>query len=121
VDPVNDRVRRIDAQTGIITTFAGTLKGFSGDGGPAMKAKLNNPSSITFDSDGSLYIAEFVNNRVRRVDAKTGTITTIAGLWPTKAHSCVDVTCSFMPVRRLPVAGHGICTTRVTLTRFPFR
>ncbi len=79
VDPVNDRVRRIDAQSGIITTFAGTTKGFGGDGGPAVKAKLDNPSSIAFDSAGNLYIAEFVNNLVRRVDAKTGVITTIAG------------------------------------------
>lgn len=79
VDPVNDRIRRIDAQSGIITTFAGTTKGFGGDGGPAIKAQLNNPSSIAFDSAGNLYIAEFVNNRVRRVDAKTGIITTIAG------------------------------------------
>jgi DNA-binding beta-propeller fold protein YncE len=79
VDPVNDRVRRIDAPSGIITTFAGTTKGFGGDGGPAAKAKLNNPSSITFDSAGNLYIAEFVNNRVRRIDAKTGIITTVAG------------------------------------------
>lgn len=79
VDPVNDRVRRIDGRSGIISTFAGTTKGFSGDGGPAAKAKLNNPSGIAFDSAGNLYIAEFVNNRVRRVDAKTGIITTIAG------------------------------------------
>ncbi|HUJ71301.1 MAG TPA: hypothetical protein VLZ30_03600 [Verrucomicrobiae bacterium] len=79
VDPVNDRVRRIDGRSGIISTFAGTTKGFAGDGGPAANAKLNNPSGIAFDSDGNLYIAEFVNNRVRRVDAKTGIITTIAG------------------------------------------
>jgi DNA-binding beta-propeller fold protein YncE len=79
VDPVNDRVRRIDEQTGTITTFAGTTKGFAGDGGPAASAKLNNPSGIAFDSAGNLYIAEFVNNRVRRIDAKTGIITTIAG------------------------------------------
>jgi len=79
VDPVNDRVRRIDAGSGVITTYAGTTKGFGGDGGSAANAKLNNPSSIAFDSAGNLYIAEFVNNRVRRVDAKTGIITTIAG------------------------------------------
>jgi trimeric autotransporter adhesin len=79
VDPVNDRVRCIEAKTQIITTIAGTLKGFGGDDGPAVKAKLSNPSGVAFDSDGNLYIAEFVNNRVRRVDAKTGIITTIAG------------------------------------------
>jgi sugar lactone lactonase YvrE len=79
VDPVNDRVRRVDAESGIITTFAGTTKGFDGDGKPATRAQLNNPSSIAFDAEGNLYIAEFVNNRVRRVDAKTGIITTVAG------------------------------------------
>ena len=79
VDPVNDRVRRIDRLSGIISTFAGTTKGYAGDGGAAAGAKLNNPSGIAFDSAGNLYIAEFVNNRVRRVDAKTGIITTVAG------------------------------------------
>ena len=54
VDPVNDLVRRIEIQSGIITTFAGTLKGFGGDGGLAPVAKLNNPSSITFDAAGNL-------------------------------------------------------------------
>jgi sugar lactone lactonase YvrE len=79
LDTVNDRVRRVDAQTGIITTFAGTAKGFGGDSGPAAKAQLDSPSSIAFDPAGNLYIAEFVNNRVRRVDAMTGIITTVAG------------------------------------------
>jgi streptogramin lyase len=79
LDPVNDRVRRIDAKTGVITTIAGSTKGFGGDGGPAVKAKLNNPSAMAIDSLGNIYIAEFVNNRVRRVDAQTGIITTVAG------------------------------------------
>jgi len=79
LDPVNDRVRRIDAKTGVITTIAGSTKGFGGDGGPAVKAKLDNPSAMAIDSLGNLYIAEFVNNRVRRVDARTGIITTVAG------------------------------------------
>jgi len=74
-----DRIRRIDAITKVITTVVGTTKGFAGDGGPATKAKLNNPSALAFDSAGNLYISEFVNNRVRRVGASTGVITTIAG------------------------------------------
>jgi sugar lactone lactonase YvrE len=73
------RIRRIDAKTKTMATVVGTTKGFAGDGGPAVNAKLNNPSSIAFDSDGNLYIAEYVNNRVRRVDAKTGIISTVAG------------------------------------------
>jgi sugar lactone lactonase YvrE len=79
VDPVNDRVRLIDANTKTIITVAGSTKGFGGDGGPASRARLNNPSSIALDADGNLYIAEFVNHRVRRVDARTGIIETIAG------------------------------------------
>jgi sugar lactone lactonase YvrE len=54
-------------------------KGLSGDGGGATSAKLNNPSGLAVDSAGNLFIADFVNNRIRRVDAKTKVITTIAG------------------------------------------
>jgi sugar lactone lactonase YvrE len=79
VEGGTDRVRRVDEQ-GMITTYAGTgHRGFSGDGGPADKATLNNPSGIAVDSDGNLYISEYVNNRIRRVDAVTHAITTIAG------------------------------------------
>ena len=78
-DPVNDRIRRIDAHSQIINSIVGTTKGFSGDGGPAQKAELNNPAAIAIDEYGNLYIADFVNNRVRRVDATSGVITTIAG------------------------------------------
>ena len=74
-----NRIRRIDVD-GIITTYAGTGEaGFGGDDGPADKAKLNNPSGLAVDPDGNLYIGEFVNNRIRRVDAVTHTITTVAG------------------------------------------
>jgi hypothetical protein len=62
-----------------IKTIAGSTKGFGGDGGPAIRARLDNPSSIAMDSDGNLYIAEFVNHRIRRVDAHTGIIQTVAG------------------------------------------
>jgi photosystem II stability/assembly factor-like uncharacterized protein/streptogramin lyase len=73
------RVRRIDA-SGRISTYAGTgTKGFSGDGGPADKASLINPSGLALDPEGNLYISDFVTNRVRRVDALTHIITTVAG------------------------------------------
>jgi sugar lactone lactonase YvrE len=74
----NHRIRRVDAN-GIITTVAGTgTPGGSGDGGPATAARLNNPSGLTFDAAGNLYIADFGNHRVRRIDTG-GVITTIAG------------------------------------------
>lgn len=54
-------------------------RGFAGDGGPATAAKLANPAGLAVDSDGNLFISEYVNNRIRRVDAKTKVITTVAG------------------------------------------
>lgn len=76
----NNQVRRIDASTGIITKFAGTLSGgFTGDGGPAVNASLNHPSGLAFDSADNLFIADTSNNRIRRIDASTGIITTVAG------------------------------------------
>jgi sugar lactone lactonase YvrE len=72
-------VRFIDPH-GVISTYAGTgKKGFSGDGGLADKARLGNPSGLALDADGNLYISDFVTNRVRRVDALTHIIKTIAG------------------------------------------
>ena len=79
-DTENHRVRRVDAETGIITTFAGTgEEGFAGDGGPATEAKLDWPSGVALDSQGNVYIADQENERIRKVDAETGVITTFAG------------------------------------------
>jgi len=79
-DPSNQRVRRVDAASGIITTVAGTgAAGFSGDGGPALSALLNSPAGLAIDGAGNLYIADFQNARVRMVAAGTGIITTLAG------------------------------------------
>lgn len=73
-------IRRIDEKTGLITTVAGCgEKGYSGDGGPALEAKLNEPYEVRFDQAGNMYFVEMVNNIVRRVDAKTGKIETVAG------------------------------------------
>lgn len=63
-----------------ITAFAGTgEKGFSGDGGPATKAKLNQPFGVVFDKTGNLHFSDTFNHRIRRVDARTGIVTTVVG------------------------------------------
>jgi uncharacterized repeat protein (TIGR02543 family) len=80
VDHGNNRIRRVAAGSGIITTVAGTgTLGFSGDGGPATAAEIYSPFSIAADAAGNLYIADSYNYRIRRVDAVTGIITTVAG------------------------------------------
>jgi DNA-binding beta-propeller fold protein YncE len=73
-------IRRIDMETGIISTVAGCgEQGYSGDGGDAKQARLNEPYEIRFDRGGNLIFVEMKNAIVRRVDATTGIITTIAG------------------------------------------
>ena len=73
-------VRRIDAQTGVITTLVGDGQaGYSGDGGPANRARLNEPYSLTVDDNGDIYIVDRLNAVVRKVDGATGIISTIAG------------------------------------------
>jgi len=79
-DTGNQRIRRVDAASGVITTVAGNgTDGFSGDGGPASAASLSNPSGTALDGAGNLFIADKNNQRIRRVNAATGTITTVAG------------------------------------------
>jgi hypothetical protein len=73
-------VRKVDSSTGIINLFAGTgVRGFSGDGGPATSAKLGQARGLATDSAGNLFIADSLNNVVRRVDASSLIITTVAG------------------------------------------
>ena len=79
-DTGNDAIRKIAAATGIITTVAGPgTPGTLGDGGPATAAYLNAPQGVTVDGQGNLFIADTNNQLVRRVDASTGIITTVAG------------------------------------------
>ena len=84
-DTYNHRVRKVDTKMGIITTIAGNGPngafhgGFAGDGGPATESMLDTPIDLAFDGKDNLYIADKHNNRIRRIDAKTGIITTIAG------------------------------------------
>jgi len=79
-DQGNSRIRRVDAVTGIITTIAGNGQfGFGGDGGPATQARLNFPTAVAVDPAGNVFVADLSNNRIRRLDAQTGIITTVAG------------------------------------------
>jgi sugar lactone lactonase YvrE len=79
-DTGNHAIRRVDRATGNITTIAGTgRKGFAGDGGPATAAQLDEPYGLTLAADGTVYFADRLNARVRRVDGRTGIISTLAG------------------------------------------
>ena len=79
-DTFNNRIRRIDAVTQIITTVAGNgTQGFSGDGGAATNASLNQPDRISINGAGNIFISDTNNERIRRVDGTTGIITTFAG------------------------------------------
>jgi len=82
-DSGNNVIRRVTAATGVITTVAGNgAPGTStsvGDGSAATLANLNQPWGVTLDGSGNLFIADTANHRIRRVDAVTGIITTVAG------------------------------------------
>ncbi len=79
-DTRNHVIRKVDAKTKSISTIAGSgVAGDSGDGGPAIAAKLNQPHSVVLDGNGGVLIADTVNHRIRRVDLATGIINTIAG------------------------------------------
>jgi len=78
-DQGNQRIRRVDAGTGLISTVAGNGNyGYNGDGGSATAASLANPTGVAVDGAGNLYIADYGNQRIRKVDA-LGTISTVAG------------------------------------------
>jgi sugar lactone lactonase YvrE len=77
---MNHRIRRIDLATGVVSTIAGTGQaGFSGDGGPATQAQLNQPYRMLIDKAGDLLFSDKSNHRVRRISRATGVITTVAG------------------------------------------
>jgi len=80
VEMKNHLIRRVDAKTGVISTIAGNGQpGFAGDGGPATNARFNQPHSLQLDAQGNLFICDIGNHRLRRIDARTGIITTFAG------------------------------------------
>ena len=75
-----ERVRRVDAAKGTIKTIAGTgTAGYSGDGGPALQAQFNGPAALAADAAGNLYVFEAFGYRIRRIDAASLQITTVAG------------------------------------------
>ena len=79
-EAMNHCVRRIDYRTGVISTVAGIgTPGYAGDGGPATRATLNQPYSLQIDSRGDIYIVDRLNAVIRKVEATTGLITTVAG------------------------------------------
>lgn len=79
-DQGNNKVRKVTAATGVITTYAGTgSPGYGGDGGPATDAKLQQPEAVAFASNGDLYVADNQNNVIRKITAGTGVISTVAG------------------------------------------
>ena len=79
-DDKDNVIRKVAAATGIITTVAGNgAAGYSGDGGPATIAKLDQPYAVAVDGPGNIYIADTANNVIRKVAAATGIITTAAG------------------------------------------
>jgi DNA-binding beta-propeller fold protein YncE len=79
-DTENNRIRKLDLATGIISALAGTgTAGYSGDGGPAAQAALFHPRDLEIGPEGDLYVADTDNNCVRAIDLATGTIRTVVG------------------------------------------
>ncbi|HSZ40024.1 MAG TPA: hypothetical protein VK817_08710 [Trebonia sp.] len=78
-DTYNNRVLKVTPQGQVVTVAGDGVAGYSGDGKLGAFAELNQPTGLAVDSQGNLYIADSANNVIRRVDAKTGVITTVAG------------------------------------------
>lgn len=81
-DTETHRIRKVDASTGIIGTIAGLglgMEGYNGDGIAATSARLTRPQDVVVDSVGNIFICDSGNSRIRKIDAATGLISTIAG------------------------------------------
>ncbi len=77
---LNHSIRKLNLKTGKTIVIAGTGKaGYTGDGGPAMSATFNMPHEIRFDKAGNMYIADMGNHAIRKIDTKTGVVSTVAG------------------------------------------
>jgi hypothetical protein len=87
-DHNNERIRKIDASTGIITTIAGDgIPSFAGDGGPATNARFFYPAGLCIDTSNNLYVVDFNNHCIRKIEAATGIICTIAGIGGSSGYS----------------------------------
>ena len=83
-DDGSARIRKVDTTTGANTTVAGTGdSGFSGDGRLAINGRIRNPRAVWLDANGNILFADTLNNRIRRVNATTGIVSTVAGRGPT--------------------------------------
>tara|TARA_R110002049_G_scaffold72490_6_gene187460 strand:+ start:178812 stop:179888 length:1077 start_codon:yes stop_codon:yes gene_type:complete len=79
-DTRNHVIRRIDGETGVVTTLAGNgQSGFQGDGQSGSQVKFDNPHSIVLDQDGGLLVADTKNHRIRRIDLESGVVQTVCG------------------------------------------
>ena len=107
-DSANHVIRKVDHASGIITTVVGEggKSGDDGDGGPASAAHIDGPKGIVFDANWNLLIADSGNAKIRRVDAATGVITTIAGTG-SSGLSGDGGPATAGPARRAPHAGGG--------------
>ncbi|MEM9703441.1 MAG: hypothetical protein AAF907_13465, partial [Planctomycetota bacterium] len=93
-------IRRVDPSTGRIERVAGTDEpGFSGDGGPAIEARLNRPHSVAVAADGTILVCDIGNHRVRAVDPRTGVIRTLAG---NGSKDRLEDGAAFLPTTALP-------------------
>ena len=93
-DSLNNRIRRINLDTGIVDCIAGgsSQAGYTGDGGPALQATFNFPMDIELGPDGRLYVADRYNYAVRAIDLVTGIVETVAGgaKCDTSAERCAE-------------------------------
>ena len=96
-DPTHDCIREVNATTGVMTTVAGNgTPGYSGDGGLATNAELDDPDGVAVDASGDLFIADSDNSVIREVNAGTHVITTVAGRRMTSA---IAATAGWPPTR----------------------
>jgi gliding motility-associated-like protein len=102
-DKYNHKIRKIDSQTGTVTTIAGTgIAGFAGDGGKAVNALLNGPHDLFIDGNNNIIFYDELNFRIRKIDALSNIITTIAGNGTTT------------PLSNVPATQTGLLRTNIT-------